>query len=140
MSYYVVTPFGRAAQMRRMREFFDNEFPFSEQEVIVPMDVQAENDDFIITALVPGLKPEDLNIQIINESVTLSGELKLGEDEKANIIHRECPSGKFHRTITLPSTLDATKAEAHVENGVLTLRVPKAEEAKPKTIKVSVAK
>ncbi len=140
MSYYVYTPFGRAAHLRRMRDFFDENTPFSEQEVLVPIDVKAENDDFIVTALVPGLKPEDLSIQIINETVTLSGDLNLNTDEKANYIHKECPCGKFHRTITLPSTLDASKAEAKVENGVLTLRVPKAEEAKPKTIKVSVAK
>ena len=140
MSYLVYTPFGRAAHMRRMREFFGEDMPFSDQDVMVPIDVRAEDDNFLITALVPGLKPEDLSIQVINETVTLSGELKLGVDEKANYIHKECPNGKFHRTITLPSTLDASKAEANVENGVLTLRVPKAEEAKPKTIKVSVSK
>ncbi len=140
MSYYVYTPFGRAAHLRKMRDFFNEEMPFSEQEVMVPIDVKAEDDDFIITAMVPGLKPEDLNVQIINESVTLSGELSMNSDEKANYIHKECPCGKFHRTITLPSTLDASKADAKVENGILTLRVPKAEEAKPKTIKVSVAK
>jgi len=140
MSYYVYTPFGRAAHMRKMRDFFNEDMPFSEQEVMVPIDVKAEDDDFIITAMVPGLKPEDLNVQIINESVTLSGELAVNNDEKANYIHKECPCGKFHRTITLPSTLNASKADAKVENGILTLRVPKAEEAKPKTIKVSVAK
>ena len=132
MSYYVYTPFGRAAHMRKMRDFFNEDMPFSEQEVMVPIDVKAEDDDFIITAMVPGLKPEDLNVQIINESVTLSGELAVNNDEKANYIHKECPCGKFHRTITLPSTLNASKADAKVENGILTLRVPKAEEAKPK--------
>jgi HSP20 family protein len=126
--------------MRRMREFFNEDMPYSDQDVLVPIDVRAEDENFVITALVPGLKPEDLSIQVINETVTLSGELKLDVDEKANYIHKECPSGKFHRTITLPSTLDATKAEAKVENGVLTLSVPKAEEAKPKTIKVNIAK
>ncbi|NMB61365.1 MAG: Hsp20/alpha crystallin family protein [Chloroflexi bacterium] len=140
MTYYVYSPFGRAARMRRMREFFDDDMPFSEREVMVPIDVRAEDDDFIVTALVPGLKPEDLNIQVINETVTLSGELDFGKDEKINYIHKEIPGGKFHRTITLPATLNAAKAEANVENGVLTLRVPKAEEAKPKTIKVSVTK
>jgi len=140
MTYYVYSPFGRAAHMRRMREFFNDEMPFSEQEVMVPIDVRAEDDDFIITALIPGLKPDDLNIQVINETVTLSGELDFGQDEKISYIHKECPSGKFHRTITLPSTLNAAKADANVENGVLTLRIPKAEESKPKTIKVSVSK
>ena len=140
MSYYVYSPFGRAAHMRRMREFFDEDMPLSEREVIVPIDVRTEADDFIITALVPGLKPEDLTIQVINESVTLSGNLDFGVDEDANYIHKECPCGKFHRTITLPSTLNSAKAEANVENGVLTLRIPKAEESKPKTIKVSVSK
>jgi len=140
MTYYVYSPFGRAARMRHMREFFDDDMPYSEREVMVPIDVRAEDDDFVVTALIPGLKPEDLNIQVINETVTLSGELDFGRDEKISYIHKEIPSGKFHRTITLPSTLNAAKAEANVENGVLTLRVPKAEEAKPKTIKVSVSK
>lgn len=140
MSYYVYSPFGRAARMRRMQEFFDNEMPYKESEVIVPIDVRAENDDFIITALVPGLKAEDLSIQVINETVTLSGELKFGSEKGVDYIHKECPCGKFHRTITLPSTLNAGKADANIENGVLTLRIPKAEEAKPKTIKVSVGK
>ncbi|HAF61677.1 MAG TPA: hypothetical protein DCK95_05070 [Anaerolineaceae bacterium] len=140
MSYYVYSPFGRAARLRRMQDFFDDEMPYKENEVIVPIDVRAEDDDFIVTALVPGLKADDLNIQVINETITLSGELQFGAEEDANYIHKECPSGKFHRTITLPSTLNASKADANIENGVLTLRVPKAEEAKPKTIKVSVSK
>ncbi len=140
MSYYIYSPFGRSARARRMREFFEDEMPYSERQVMVPVDVRADQDEFIITALVPGLRPEDLNIQVINETVTISGELDFAQDEKENYIHKECPCGKFHRTITLSSTLDASKANADVENGVLTLRIPKAEEAKPKTIKVSVAK
>ena len=140
MSYLVYSPFGRTTRRRRMPDFFDTDFPFSKQEVWVPIDVKAGNDEFIITALVPGLKPEDLNVQVVNETVTISGEIKLDKDEKANYLHKECPSGKFNRIISLPSPLNPAKAEAHIENGVLTLKVPKAEEAKAKTIKVNVAK
>jgi HSP20 family protein len=101
------------------------------------VDVKEVNDEFTISAMLPGLKPEDIDIQIVNENVTLKGEFKNDIDEEANYILQERPSGKFVRTVTLPDTLNAAKADAHMENGILTLVIPKAEEAKPKTIKVA---
>ena len=73
----------------------------------------------------------------MNEIVTIAGELKANREEGANYLLAERPSGRFHRVITLPTPLDSSNVEAELDNGVLTLRVPKTEEAKPRTIKVT---
>ena len=101
-----------------------------------PIDVIAGKDSFTIKALLPGVQPEDLDIHIVNEIVTISGEIKVDREESDNYLLAECPCGKFHRVLTLPTPLDSSKVEAELENGILTLVVPKAEEAKPRTIKV----
>jgi HSP20 family protein len=106
-------------------------------ELTFPIDVKAETESFTITALLPGVHPEDLDIQIVNEIVTISGELKVDRDENASYLLAERPSGRFHRVLTLPTPLNANKVEADLENGVLTLVIPKAEEAKPHTIKIN---
>jgi len=101
-----------------------------------PIDVKAESDTFTIKALLPGARPEDVDIQIVNEVVTISGELRAEREEGESYLLAERPEGKFHRVISLPTPLDANKVEANLENGVLTLQVPKAEEAKPRKIKI----
>ena len=97
----------------------------------------ANKDCFTIKALLPGIQPDDLDIHIVNEIVTISGEIKVNREEGAKYILEECPDGKFHRALTLPTSLDSSKVQAELENGILTLVVPKAEEAKPRTIKVT---
>jgi len=106
-------------------------------ELNFPIDVMADNDAFTIKALLPGVSADDLDIQIVNEIVTISGEVKADHEEDANYLMAEIPGGKFHRVITLPVPLNAANVEASLENGVLTLVVPKAEEAKPRTIKIN---
>lgn len=136
MTLYVRTPYGRLPRYRHLCKY-TNELPFEESEVFFPVDVKVEDDGFIITALLPGLKADDINIQVVNENVSLQGEFKNEIDTDAAYILQERPSGKFYRTITLPDALDTAKAEAAMENGVLTLHIPKAEEAKPKTISIT---
>ena len=135
MAMYIRTPNLRARYHPMQRYGNWDEF---ENEVFFPIDVKAGNDAFEVKAFLPGLKAEDISIQVVNETITLQGEYKYEIDEKANYLLQEIPAGKFYRTITLPDILDASKAEAEMKDGVLTLRVPKAEEAKPKTIKVNV--
>lgn len=85
----------------------------------------------------PGVKPEDIDITITGDTLTIKGEVKAEEKvEKANYIRRERRYGAFSRSLTLPTSVVAEKAKAEFENGVLTLTLPKAEEVKPKTIKV----
>ncbi len=135
MTMYV-TPFNRMARRMWGRSFQEEQWPEVDVDVFVPVNVKAGADEFIITALLPGVKTEDLSIQVVNETVTLQGDLKETGDEKDNYLLRESPTGRFYRMIRLPEPLDSAKAAADLTDGVLTLRVPKAEEARPRTIKV----
>lgn len=139
MTVYIRTPYGRFPRYRRAANFPDN-WELEDSQVFFPVDVREKDDDFIITAMLPGLKPEDVEIQIVNETVSLKGEFKNDFEEGANYLLQERPSGKFFRSIAMSDIMDASKAEAQMENGILTLRIPKAEAAKPKTIKVTTTK
>ena len=134
MNMYFRTPYGRMGR-HPMRRYAG--WDGTESDVFFPVDVKIGEEDFEIKALLPGLKAEDVSIQVVNETVTLQGEFKFNVDEKAGYLLEEIPGGKFCRTITLPDLLDASKAEAEMKDGVLTVRVPKAEQAKPKTIKIN---
>ncbi len=87
------------------------------------------------TALVPGMKSDDVNIQVLEDVVRIEG--KFPEDENEYLM-QELPGGSFRRELRLPALLEADKVEAKISDGVLTLRLPKAESARPKTIKVAV--
>lgn len=109
--------------------------------VYIPMDVAVHGDDYLITAYVPGVNAEDLQIEILEDVVSIRGEFAETEEvEGISYLRRELSSGNFGRTLRLPTSLNAAKAEAEVINGVLNLRVPKAEEAKAKQIKVKAIK
>jgi HSP20 family protein len=134
-------PFREMLSMRdMMNRMFDEAFfrPTAfEGEFGLALDVEAKNDEFIVRANVPGLKPEDLNIEILDNTVTVRGEFKdEKKDEGKNYLMMERRYGQFSRSVTLPAPVVANKAEATVENGILTLRLPKADEAKPKAITV----
>jgi HSP20 family protein len=101
------------------------------------VDVYETDQDVVVKSSVPGVKPEDIDITITGDTLTIKGESKIEEKvEKANYIRQERRYGAFSRSVTLPTTIVAEKAKAEFENGVLTLTLPKAEEVKPKTIKV----
>lgn len=102
----------------------------------LPLDVHVNEDAYVIKAAIPGLKPEDVKVQILDDVVTLEGQVETPENGDSNYLMREIASGKFSRSLRLPEAIDAAKAEAEVVHGVLTIRLPKAEEARPKTIKV----
>lgn len=101
----------------------------------LPVDVRDNEDEFVLTALVPGLKAEDLDIQILDDVLRIEGEYVRDE---AEYLLRELPGGSFRRTLRLPAAMDADKADAKIKDGILTLRLPKAESARPKKIKVAV--
>ena len=110
----------------------------SRPEVHIPVDVIVEDDEFILTAFVPGIEAEDVQIEILENSISIRGEFPQVEDEDVSYLLRERPSGKFSRELRMPASLEAGKGEANVSNGVLTLRVSKAESAKAKKIAVKV--
>jgi HSP20 family protein len=126
-----------------MDRLFDESFArsglsqFPAESLAVPMDVLARDDEFVVSAVVPGLHPDDLQVEVLGSTVTIRGEiLAPATDEKAAWLLQERAFGKFSRTLTLPAEVEGVKAEASIENGVLTLRLPKAEAARPKAIKV----
>jgi HSP20 family protein len=101
------------------------------------VDMYQTDDEVIINAALPGIKPDDVQISVTGEVLTIKGETKHEEESKQKTYHmREQRWGSFERTIMLPTEVKADKAEASFEDGVLTIRLPKAEEVKPKTITV----
>lgn len=128
--YLSQTPYRFARRWARMADYEEPDHDFT-----LAVDVRDEDDAYAVSALVPGLKAEDLNIQILEDVVTVEGEFKADENE---YLLRELPHGSFRRTLHLPAPLDADKAQAKITDGVLTLRLPKTESARPKTIKVAV--
>jgi HSP20 family protein len=107
-------------------------------EIAAPaLDVYQTPNEVIVKAALPGLKPEEMSIDITGESLTIRGECKAEQKiKKEDYIYQERRYGAFSRTIALPNGLKPDKAEATMEDGVLTLTIPKAEEVKPKAIKV----
>lgn len=136
MAIYL-TPVGRRYGRRLANHMVNREWPDRENEVVFPVDIKTGDEEYVLYALMPGLSPEDLDIQVVNETVSLKGEFKNEREEGTSYLIQERPSGKFCRMINLPERVDAARAEARMENGVLILRLPKAEEARPKTIKIN---
>jgi HSP20 family protein len=97
------------------------------------INVREEEDAYILSALVPGLKPEDLNIQVLEDVLRIQGEYRADENE---YLVRELPNGSFTRTLRLPAVIDADQVEARIADGILTLTLPKAESARPKRISI----
>ena len=139
MTYYI-SPYRRMAAMRNaMNRMFDDtmtEQTPSEREMLLAVDVRAVDDAYHITALVPGLEAEDLDIEVLNNTVSIRGEFKSDGEEQSKYMVCELPNGRFSRVISLPTATDASKVEATIKNGVLSLHVPKAEADRPKAIKV----
>jgi HSP20 family protein len=108
----------------------------ADSDVHIPLDVKDDKEAFVLYAVVPGLNAEDINIEILNDTVTISGEFKRDVDEEESYLRLERPSGNFYRSLRFATKLEANKAEANLENGILSLRIPKVPEAQPKNIKV----
>ena len=140
MTYYI-SPYRNLARMSqvldRMLDDTITEARPAERELVLSADVQSNDDGYEVKALVPGLEAEDVNIEILNNTVTIRGEFKVEELKDGKYLMSELPAGKFSRTITLPTALDTAKAEANIKNGVLKLHIPKAEAHRPKSIKIS---
>lgn len=101
------------------------------------LDMYETDDNVVVTAALPGVKPEDVEITITGDVLQIKGETKSEtKDEGATYLRQERRYGAFSRTIALATPIQAEKADAKFKDGVLTLSIPKADEAKPKSIKV----
>ena len=122
---------------RLMDEFFSAPSTVKSGWGLPMIDLYQTDDDVVVKATLPGLDPEDLDIQVIGDTLTIRGELKKESEEKEKTYHiRENQYQSFSRSVTLPTMVKADKANAEMKNGVLTLTLPKADETKPKVITV----
>lgn len=103
-----------------------------------PIDVHETADDLVVTSALPGVKGEDVEITMTGQTLTLRGEFKADEEiARDQYLYRERRFGSFSRTLQLPVRVQGDRAEASFENGVLTLHIPKAEEVKPRQIRIT---
>lgn len=123
---------------RMMDDFFSMDTRLAEPVTsLVPlMNIEELKDEYRITLEVPGMEKDDLDIQIKDDVLTISGEKKEDIKEEGTLFRRERWFGKFTRSVTLPNDVNVDKIEAEYKNGVLTLHLPKSEEAKGKKIQV----
>ncbi len=105
------------------------------QQRALNVNIMEQEDAYVLSALVPGLKAEDLNIQVLENMISIEGEYQSAD---AEYLLNELPSGAFRRALRLPAEIQSEKVQAKIADGVLTLNLPKAESAKPKKINISV--
>lgn len=104
-----------------------------------PVDVEETKDEVVVKAELPGLSREDIKIQAHGDTLTITGERRQDAETKDKTVHMvERVYGKFQRMMTLPAEVEGGRATATYDQGVLTIRLPKAEHAKPKEISIAV--
>lgn len=133
-------------ELERMRQQIDKLFedltegiirePTFSAGVFPLVNVSEDKDNYYVRAELPGIKPEDLNISVTEDTLIISGERRIPEEENVNYHRREREAGKFSRAVTLPGQIDPDKVEARCKNGILTVVLPKAETAKTRQIPV----
>ena len=126
-----------------MDRLFDDAFTrplrmYDGGQMSVPaVDMYQTDNEVVVKAAIPGVKADDVQINVTGEVLTIKGETKEKEETKDKAYHiREQRWGMFERTVALPTDVVADKAKAEFENGILTITLPKAEEVKPKTITI----
>ena len=139
-----MTPFGDVAYLQHQLDRLAQEaFGMRSQTSVatLPVDVYEKDDQLVVQAFVPGLRAEHLDIQIEDGVVSISGQFPTlyDTDEAGGFAWyaRELRGGQFRRSITLPYAVDWDNANATVADGILTLQLPKAAEAKPRRIQIS---
>ncbi|HEX5591614.1 MAG TPA: Hsp20/alpha crystallin family protein [Candidatus Limnocylindrales bacterium] len=139
------SPLGEFMTLRQaMDRLFDDDFrPFrwaggAADGPGLPLDVTTNADELVVEASLPGIKPEDVEITVENGTLTITG--KTAEQRRAeegSYLVQEIRRGTFSRSMTLPNGLEPDKATATFEHGMLSLRIPKAEQVKPRQIRIS---
>jgi HSP20 family protein len=135
-----------AAMQDRMNRLFGNVYLRDEDTAFrgtwaPPVDIfETDNHDLVVRAELPGMSREDIEVSVENSTLVLKGEKKFDAEVKEEHYRRvERTYGAFHRSFTLPNTVDTNKVSADYKNGVLTVKLPFKEEAKPRTINVEVS-
>ena len=143
-------PFNEMVSLRdAVNRLFEDSFirpgawpmPLEAAALSIPTDVIETKDNVVVKMSAPGVKPEDIDISVVGDTLTIKGETKSEEQfEEGSYLRKERRFGSFQRTFSLPASVASDKAKADFENGVLTLTLPKTEAAKPRSIKVTMKK
>jgi HSP20 family protein len=141
------TPFDRLTSLRdEVNRLFDSSFPGVNRDGGLfngwapALDVYQDKDHVFVKAELPGLKKEEIGISLHDGVLSISGERKREEEtKKGDNFRSERFFGRFHRSVALPTAVDSGKVSAAYKDGILTVTLPKAEEAKPKQIEVNVS-
>jgi HSP20 family protein len=108
--------------------------------VFPPMNVTQDADNFYVRAEVPGIKASELSLSAVKNRLSIAGRREIpNEHERASYHRKERPEGSFNRTLTLPTDIDVESIDARYADGILTLKLPKAEAAKPRLINVKTS-
>ncbi len=131
------SPFEELNRMRRDMERLTEGISRGSSAGVFPlMNVTEDNDAYYIRAELPGLKSDEIELSVTGDSISISGERKIANEEGAKYHRRERESGKFNRILNLPGPIDVERVDASSVNGVLTIKLHKSEAAKPRQITI----
>jgi HSP20 family protein len=139
-------PFGemlslRQAMDRLLEESFVSPSGMPQAEgasgAALPIDIHETAEDVVVTAALPGARPEDVEITVTGQTLTIRGEVRPDDVDPDRYLYRERRYGAFGRQFQIPVRIQGDRAEASFENGLLTLRIPKADEVRPRQIRIT---
>jgi HSP20 family protein len=134
---------GLVTLQRELERMFENPLGFdlgmSSRGVFPAVNIFRDKDGLVVRLEVPGVAPDQINIEFQGRTLTITGKREVTSPAGGSFHRRERGTGEFSRSLQLPSDVDVTRAEASCKHGVLTIRVPKREEAKPRQITVKAA-
>jgi HSP20 family protein len=127
----------RREMLRLLETSVGDATPEAGAGVFPPVNITQDNDNFYLRAEIPGIKPAELSISALRNRVSISGNREIPrEHERVSYHRKERAEGTFNRAVTLPLEVDAERVDARYADGILTLTLPKAEQAKPRQIAV----
>ena len=137
MTLYFRNPELIAESRRRMLRKMMDETYNTDRVLSFPLEMKATENDYTLKAMLPGLSAEEINIRYEDSVLTIDGEYTSISEEGKECLFSEMPVGRFSRSIEIKEPIVVDKIDASMKDGILTILIPKAEEAKPKMIKIN---